>query len=422
MVGARTLGVALAVALLSTVCGPGLSGSALENSASDLVPSAPAATACDPGVTHYIPDIPYAITQLGMEQAWTLSTGAGVVVAVVDSGVSGDNAHLSSDGASPALLPGIDLVASGDGRQDTYGHGTEVAGEIAARPVEGSGLVGFAPDAQILPVRVYASTSDDDQKAGRGPTPDRIGQGIEWAADQGAAVIVVALSTDEDVPVLRDAVAYAESHGSLIVASAGNVSDDPNAPVDQPRYPAGYPTVIGVGSLDAYGLASANSVAGPHVSLAAPGLSVITTYFGAGDCMVSTDNPSTSFATGYVAGIAALVAAKHPDETVADWRYRLLETASRPVAQERDDAIGWGIVSPAAALSFINDGSGVGPDNPRYPDTGHPAEVPVLEPTFVASMPASVKLAVGIVFLASVVILACGVLAVRILRKREVRH
>jgi len=425
MAGARGLGtVVLGAAMwLSAMCGlSGPSQSAPASQAEDLVASAPAATACDPNVVRYIPEVPSAVAQLGMEQAWQLSTGAGVVVAVVDSGVSGDNAHLPTVGISPALLPGIDLVTSGDGRQDTYGHGTQVAGEIAARPVEGSGLTGFAPDAQILPVRVYTSTSDEDQKAGMGPTPDRISQGIRWAADHDAAVIVVALSTDEDVPALRDAVAYAESAGSLIVASAGNVSDDPDAPPGQPRYPAGYPSVIGVGSLDANGLPSSNSVQGPHVSIAAPGLSVITTYFDAGDCMVSNENPSTSFATGYVAGIAALVAAKYPDETVADWRYRLLETASRPIAQERDDAIGWGIVSPVAALSFVNDGSGVGPDNPRYPYAVQSPSVPMLEPAVAEGTPNSVKLAVAIVFLAGVIVLACALLAGKISRNRGAGH
>ena len=417
MAGARALGAALA----ATACLFAVSGLAPSSSADDLSPSAPAGTACDPGVVRYISQTPSAVAQLGMEQAWALSTGAGVVVAVVDSGVSGDNAHFPTSGDSPALLPGIDLVSGGEGRQDAYGHGTEVAGEIAAREVEGSGLVGLAPDAQILPVRVYASTSDDDQRAGNGPTPDRIAQGIRWAADQGAAVIVVALSTAEDVSALREAVAYAQSEGSLIVASVGNVSDDPDAPEDQPRYPAGYPGVIGVGSLDADGLPSDNSVQGPHVSIAAPGLSVITTYFGAGDCMVSNDAPSTSFATGYVAGIAALVASRHPDETVDDWRYRLLETASRPVAQERDNAIGWGIVSPVAALSFVNDGSGVGPDNPRYPGAAQPGPAPTLEPAIAESTPDSVKLAVGIVFLAGVVVLACGLLFARISSRRSSR-
>jgi len=371
-------------------------------SVTDLTPAAPAGSvACDPEVTRYIPDTPAVVAQLGMNQAWGLSTGEGAVVAVVDSGVSGNNAHLPES----ALLPGLDLVDPGDGRQDVYGHGTQVAGEIAARPVEGSGLVGLAPDAQILPVRVYATSSEEDQKAGRGPTPDHIATGIRWAADQGAQIIVVALSTSLDIPVLADAVSYAQSAGSLIVASAGNASDADTVE-GQPRYPAGYPGVIGVGALDANGLPSDSSAHGPQVAISAPGVSVITTFFGAGDCMVSNEDPSTSFAAGYVAGIAALVASRYPDETSADWGYRLLVTASRPIAQTRDDSLGWGIISPVNALTFINDGTAFGPENPQFPVTPHYPPDYLPAPTIDEGTPVWVKTTVVFAFFVVLVVLA----------------
>lgn len=117
------------------------------------VPASPAhaeGTACEPDVNRYVAEEPAAFGQLGIAKAWTLTRGRGIRVAVVDSGVASANAHLSE-----AVDPGNDLTGSGDGRVDIYGHGTAIAGQIAARSVTGSGLLGVAPEARIVPVRVY---------------------------------------------------------------------------------------------------------------------------------------------------------------------------------------------------------------------------------------------------------------------------
>ena len=87
---------------------------------------------------------PNVISLLGIKKAWQLSRGSKVKVAIVDSGVVASNVHLTEN-----VLPGIDLVDSGDGRTDAAGHGTAIAGQIAAHEVEGSGLVGLAPEAEI---------------------------------------------------------------------------------------------------------------------------------------------------------------------------------------------------------------------------------------------------------------------------------
>ena len=307
-----------------------------------------------------------------------MSRGNGVTVAVVDSGVAGDNVHFKDKNV---LLPGYDMMDGGDGSTDVGMHGTALAGQIGAREVEGSGLIGVAPESQILPVRVLVKT-DDPQEAQntRGPEPTHTAAGIQWAADNGAKVIVVALSSSADNPSLKSATEYATSKGALVVASAGNV--DPKSPAKQhnvPQYPAAYSDVLSVTAVDTTGAPSDTVIHGPHVDVAAPGMNVLTTFLGAGDCVFSGDKPSTSYATGYVGAVAALVAAAHPDETPADWKYRILATALRPTRSLRDDKIGWGLVAPYAALTFTNDGAVPGPPNPRFSESAT-QDVPTMTP------------------------------------------
>ena len=260
-------------------------------------------------------------------------------------------------------------------------HGTALAGQISAREVEGSGLIGVAPESQILPVRVLAKTNDKaEAEKTRGPEPTHTAAGIQWAADNGAKVIVVALSSSTDNPSLKSATEYATSRGALVVASAGNL--DPQNPAKQhnvPQYPAAYSDALAVTGVDTTGAPSDAVIHGPHIDVAAPGMNVLTTFVGAGDCVFSGDKPSTSYATGYVGGVAALVAAAHPDETPADWKYRILATALRPTRSMRDNTIGWGLIAPYDALTFTNDGAMPGPPNPRF-STSATQEAPTMTP------------------------------------------
>ena len=116
--------------------------------------------------------------------------------------------------------------------------------------------MGLAPEAEILPVRVYVSEQHDAASAGKGPDGARTAKGIVWAADRGAKVIVVAQSSPTDLPELKAAVEHATASGALVVASADNVpqnqqnrTEDPKAP----RYPAAYPQALSVTAVDANG-------------------------------------------------------------------------------------------------------------------------------------------------------------------------
>ncbi|MGO1560708.1 MAG: S8 family serine peptidase [Actinomycetaceae bacterium] len=324
-------------------------------------------------------DIPTTVSpifdQLGIEQAWELSRGEGVTVAVVDSGVVPSEPHLGDDVVLPGFdpmgtIPGSETVTEGpalssnDGRTDVDSHGTTIAGLIAARQADGSMIEGIAPESRILPVRIFAVREGELAEDGYGPSVARMAEGIRWAADNGAQIISMSMSSTEDAPELREAVEHATAQGALVVASAGNATTTEEDP-DLPRYPAAYPEVLAVTASDLDGLAVDASIPGEHVDIAAPGDVAWSVFLNEGECY-QEGGASSSWSTGYVAAAAALVAARYPDETPAQWRYRLLVTAVRQVPEERTDLLGWGNVAPYDALVFVDDGSAPGPPSPVH--------------------------------------------------------
>ena len=144
---------------------------------------------------------------------------------------------------------------------------------------------------------------------------------------------------------------YAESHGSLIISSAGNRLTSASTK-DGRRFPAAYSQVVGVTAVDIDLNITDDSVHGTQVDIAAPGAYVASTVPGGVDCLYATDAASTSFATAYVSGAAALIASQYPNETPAQWRQRLLVSANRPNSDQRDNNIGWGLVDPQTALNI----------------------------------------------------------------------
>ena len=384
---------------------------------------------CQHGQGSLLKSAPPVFKQIGVEHAWSVTEGQGVVVAVVDSGVDATNPHLQG-----AMAPGIDLLGQGDGQSDEDGHGTAVAGMIAARQVEGSGVVGIAKSATIMPVRVYQGVSEDQVKRGVGPTPARTAQGIQWAADNGAKVIVVGHMLTQDEPEVQAAVNHATAAGAMVVAGAGakentsRPSSGATASTEPPatdangaelRYPAAYSNVLGVTSLDASGGVSKEVLQGSHVDVAVPAQAVPTTFFDEGDCLVSQSRPSPSLAAGYAAGVAALVVAAHPGETPADWKYRLTVTAIRPEPAKFNPATGWGLIAPYAALNFVNDGTAVGPENPRG---AHPVPTPSpssLRPIVPDPAPGRRARIAGATGAVGMVVLALGLVASRVRGRKQ---
>jgi subtilisin family serine protease len=212
----------------------------------------------------------WGLTQLEAERTWAQGHSTGQLVAVLDTGVEATHPDLQ-----PAVVRGIDLVGSGDGGVDPNGHGTHVAGVIAATADNGVGGAGLARGAKVLPVRVL----DAD---GSG-TDGTVAEGVAWAADHGATVVNLSLGGDSPSPVLTAAIRYALSKGVVVVAAAGNAGLDG----DPVLYPAATPGVIAVAAVDRNGVRPGWSSSGAHVALAAPGVAILSTVPGAGHALSS---------------------------------------------------------------------------------------------------------------------------------------
>ncbi len=344
-----------------------------------VLPAAPAmASECTVGKTQFVADASPNLVTLGIPQAWRLATGKGVTVAVVDSGVDVRNQHLGS-----AVLPGTSFVG-GDpkGWADDLGHGTAVAGIVAARYIgRKSSLIGAAPDARILPVRVFQyEPSPDQPDVPHPPDVGLIAKGVRWAVDHGADVINVSMSTDRknpQLPALTAALRHAHDKDVVVVASAGN-NDSAEQARTELRFPAAGENVIGVAANNASGVVDSWTVHGPHNDVAAPGQDVLISYFANGDC-VTGERPFSSWAAGFVSGLAAQLRERFPQASADEIAYRIMASADRPRQGSRDDLQGWGTIQPYEALTMTLDPTRPGPALPgaakrRTPDS-EPAAV-----------------------------------------------
>ena len=279
-------------------------------------------------------EIPWAQRRLGAARVWDLTTGKGVVVGVIDTGVDATVPQLVGH-----VLPGVDVV-NGQGRADTdcFGHGTFVSGIIAAQPRPGTGMAGLAPGATILPIRQANSSSDG--------TASGLAKSIRAAVDGGAKVINMSASAFFPSDELRAAVQYAAARNVVMVTSASNEAKAGN-PV---AYPAAYPEVIAVGSVGPDGKRSDFSEVGGFLDLMAPGVGIVS-LSRAGQGHVA-DN-GTSYAAPFVAATAALVWAYHPQLNAAQVRRRLERTADHPATTLPDPQVGWGVVNPYNAVSMV---------------------------------------------------------------------
>ncbi|MFF2196269.1 type VII secretion-associated serine protease mycosin [Streptomyces sp. NPDC058157] len=310
-----------------------------------------------------IADRPWALQRLTFDALWAQTRGKGVRVAVIDTGV---------DRANPQLTGALDTGAGrdfldpkgGDGTNDTVGHGTKVAGLIAARPQQGTGFVGLAPEATVIPIR-----QNDGQGNGNAAT---LAQAIDHAVAKGAQVINI--SQDTDAPLTADselakAVQRAQEAKAVVIASAGN---DGLSGEKRRTYPAAFPGVLAVASSDRNNERAAFSQPGDFIGIAAPGVDMVSTVPGFGQCI---DN-GTSFSAPYVAGVAALLRAKHPDWSAQEVVWQIQNTAERSV-KGRDDYVGWGVVDPVRALTQDREPPRAPVPDPGPPPAAAPQAVPL---------------------------------------------
>lgn len=284
----------------------------------------------------------WALTRLGAETAWKTSTGRGVVVAVIDTGVKGLHADLKGH-----VLAGRDFVAPGTSASDANGHGTHVAGIITAIVNNGRGIAGLAPNTRVLPVRVL-----NQQGVGDSAT---VAKGIVWAVDHGAKVINLSLSSNRSDSAGRAAVAYAVSKNVVVVAAAGN---DGCGLLGSPQvYPAAYDGVLGVGAITSAGAVASYSSCGSWVDVSAPGSGIVSTVptspYSALGCPAHYCTLSgTSMAAPHAAAAAAL--------QIAKLGAGAKQATVRSLIQSTADDIGWsgydtrsgsGVINPRRMLS-----------------------------------------------------------------------
>ncbi|MFD6731388.1 type VII secretion-associated serine protease mycosin [Micromonospora aurantiaca] len=272
------------------------------------------------------------LDELRIDQVRKLSTGRGVIVGVVDSGV--DATHPDIRGR---VLPGgRSYGATGDGRADEDGHGTHMAGIIAATNAAADGVDGIAPGAKILPIKI---------KKGKGRASSQaVSQGIRMAVDGGATVVNVSVGGAAAAsPGEKEAITYALAKDVVVVVSAGNIAKGEKAVTS----PANIPGVIAVTGTTRGGAFWSGSVQGPEAAVSAPGDGIFNIGpnhgYGWGD--------GTSDSAAIVSGVVALIRSKYPDLDAANVINRIIRTARDAGPAGRDPQYGFGRIDPVAALT-----------------------------------------------------------------------
>jgi membrane-anchored mycosin MYCP len=383
---------------------------------------------------------PWPNDYLRIADAQRFATGAGITVAVIDTGVTGS-------GRVPAL-PGGDFVdATGDGMSDCDSHGTLTASIIAGRSAPTDGFVGVAPDARVLSLR---QTSGNYQPVGARIDPNdpdttetagslrSLARSIVHAANLGAQVLNISeaacykVTRPIDEKTLGAAIEYAVVvKGVVIIVAAGNTGADciQNPPPDAsvPSDPRGWrrvqtivspawysPLVLTVGGIGRSGQPSTFSMSGPWVDAVAPAENVVALGYDGQpvDALQGRDGPlpinGTSFAAAYVSGVAAMLRQRFSDLTPAQTIQRITATARHPGGGV-DNYVGAGVIDPVAALTW---------DVPAGPRTA-PYHVKQLPPPVYVPPPDRGPITnVVVIGMSVAVILGIGALARRALRRR----
>lgn len=305
----------------------------------------------------FIPNDPmfaqqWNLKMIRMPQAWEVSTGKGVIVAVLDTGVAWENHDdftVVPDLDGQKFIEGWDFVNDDEHANDDHGHGTHVAGTIAQATDNGEGVAGVAFDATIMPVKVL-------DHFGSGNTAD-IADAIRWAADHGAKVINMSLGGGGRSDVMENAVAYARAKGVVVVCAAGNGGRG------VVEFPAAYPGSFAVAAVGPQGKRAPYSSFGKELDIAAPGGD--TSQGQAAGIIQNTIDPQdvsksvyaayqgTSMATPHVAGLAALLyaaGAKNPDQV----EKAIMISAHPPQGSKGwSDQYGHGVIDAKAALDAL---------------------------------------------------------------------
>jgi len=279
--------------------------------------------------------IDWGLKLLNIPPLWLETKGEGIKVAVLDTGIALEHPDLK-----PALLEARDFTRSPSGPNDVQGHGTHVAGIVAARR-NAHGIVGVAPMTKIISAKVL-----NDEGSG---TSEDIVAGIRWATEAGADVLSLSLGSPAPDPDIHLALVSAINKGKFVITAAGNEGPD----LDTVGYPAGYPEMVAVGSIDRRQRLSRFSSRGRQVDVVAPGDEITSCYPPRGFATLS----GTSMATPFVSGVVALMLAKHrkhggktPVRNQRDLIEHLCKTSMDAGPAGIDPLYGCGILDPGKLI------------------------------------------------------------------------
>jgi len=279
--------------------------------------------------------IDWGLKLLGVPPLWKETQGEGIKVGVLDTGIALEHPDLR-----PAILKARDFTRSPSAAYDAQGHGTHVSGIIAARR-NAHGIVGVAPETKIITAKVL----NDD---GAGTSQDIVA-GIHWAMEAGADILSMSLGSSEPDEEIHQALLLAISRGVFVITAAGNEGPE----LDTVGYPAGFPEMVAVGSIDRRKRLSQFSSRGRQVDVVAPGDEITSCYPPRGYAVLS----GTSMATPFVSGVVALALAKHrkmggktPLRTQQDLIQHLCRTSADAGPAGFDPLYGCGILDPAKLI------------------------------------------------------------------------
>jgi type VII secretion-associated serine protease mycosin len=315
------------------------------------------------------PDAQWQVAALRLPEAWRVSTGQGVLVAVLDTGVNGRHPDLAG-----AVVPGPDLTGTARDPAQWGHHGTAMASLIAGRGRPGgAGVVGVAPRARVLSVRVTLDNGDPLRRTRHPGSDDALARGIRYAADHGADVISMSLGGGsgawEGSAAEEEAVQYAIDRGAVLVASSGNDGETAN----RRTFPAAYPGVIAVGAVDRRLEPAPYSNRQDYVSVVAPGSGIVTAD--GHDSYLVGDG--TSSAAAMVAGIAALIRAEHPELSPYQVRTAIEQGARRRPPGGYSVSYGHGVAdAPRALREAARTAGRVRVRRPATESTTEPAPAP----------------------------------------------
>ena len=302
----------------------------------------------------------YALKSLRLPEAWGFSTGKNTTIAIVDSGVDFNHADLKNK-----TVPGYDAFAQKEGAKggdvsnlnylySVYKHGSHVAGIAAAEANNSKGIVGVAPDAKIMPIKIFPGfpelfkTSKKNTDGSDITVVSAIADGIVWAVDHKADVINMSLGVWEPSITIEKAVKYALDHNVSVIVAAGNERANGN----RRNYLGAINGVVAVGATDKDDKITFFSNSGDYVTVAAPGYEIISTTPSILKLKEYRKMSGTSMASPEVAGVAALLKSKFGEKATPAWiKERLQKTATDLGEPGRDDLYGNGLVNTLKALS-----------------------------------------------------------------------